>query len=98
MERLRPPLLKISEHQIKFFVGSEKIFDYKTQLQEYTQAKLSCIPEYRLIAENGPEHERIFNVQLQVNGSSIGYGQGKSKKEAEQAAAKQGFEKLLSSA
>jgi len=48
-------VLKLFSDKIKTFVTSEKIFDYKTQLQEYTQANLSCIPEYKLTSENGPE-------------------------------------------
>ncbi|MFH0926750.1 MAG: ribonuclease III [bacterium] len=94
-EKIYEWIITLFKEKIKSFTCGEKIFDYKTQLQEYTQAKLSCIPGYRITSENGPEHERMFEIQLYLNGSYISSGQGKSKKEAEQEAARTGFEKLL---
>jgi ribonuclease-3 len=62
--------------------------DFKSQLQEYLQALQQTPPEYVLIATEGPEHDRTFVVEARIPGRVLGVGQGRSKKEAEQAAAK----------
>jgi ribonuclease-3 len=61
--------------------------DYKSQLQEYLQAVQQTPPEYVLIETEGPEHDRTFVVEARAPGQVLGVGQGRSKKEAEQAAA-----------
>ena len=63
--------------------------DYKSQLQEWCQRAFSEIPEYRLIEELGPDHEKIFDVEVSIKGIIRGQGTGHSKKLAEQEAAKQ---------
>lgn len=62
--------------------------DYKTALQELVQRENGQILSYRLTGEKGPDHDKIFAMEVLLNGQSIGAGQGRSKKEAEQAAAK----------
>lgn len=62
--------------------------DFKSDLQEYTQNKLNCIPAYRVIKETGPDHSKTFEVIVRVKEELWGQGTGRSKKEAEQAAAK----------
>ncbi len=69
--------------------------DYKTIMQEYMQEKRSITPEYRIIAEKGPEHDKIFTAQFLLNKKVLGEGCGKSKKEAEQEAAQRAFERLV---
>lgn len=61
--------------------------DYKSSLQEHTQARLRLTPIYRTVDELGHEHDKTFVAQAVVGETIIGSGQGKSKKEAEQAAA-----------
>lgn len=63
--------------------------DYKTRLQEYTQAGSGSAPAYELIATEGPDHARIYRFAVMVNGVTAGEGEGKSKKEAQQAAARE---------
>ena len=63
--------------------------DYKSQLQECCQKTFSDIPEYRLIRELGPDHEKVFDVEVSIKGNIQGRGTGYSKKLAEQEAAKQ---------
>ncbi len=63
--------------------------DYKTQLQEYTQAIFREVPVYLLLSEQGPEHSKTFEVAVLVRGKIWGRGKGKSKKEAEQRAAEE---------
>tara|TARA_B100000686_G_scaffold347796_1_gene437317 strand:- start:1851 stop:2564 length:714 start_codon:yes stop_codon:yes gene_type:complete len=67
--------------------------DFKSDLQEYTQNKLVCIPTYKVIKETGPDHEKEFEVIVIIKNNIQGKGLGKSKKEAEQAAAKIAIEK-----
>ena len=64
--------------------------DYKTTLQEIAQSKNKTVA-YTLIGEEGPEHDKIFIAQVLLEGSAIGEGKGRNKKEAEQAAAKSGL-------
>ena len=68
--------------------------DYKTELQEKSQAAYKSIPHYRLIAETGPDHEKTFEVEIFIHSQSFGKGRGKSKKEAEQEAAREALERL----
>lgn len=61
--------------------------DCKSDLQEYIQKNLKKEFHYELVSVSGPEHERIFQVEVLMEGVRLGSGQGKSKKAAEQAAA-----------
>lgn len=62
--------------------------DSKTLLQEITQEKYRCMPEYLLVKEEGPAHMRTFTIELRVGGRSLATGTGSSKKGAEQEAAR----------
>jgi len=68
--------------------------DYKTKLQELSQDTLRATPRYVLAKEYGPDHDKIFGVQVQIQGKVAGAGAGRSKKEAEQRAARRTLEKL----
>lgn len=68
--------------------------DYKTQLQELAQSRLRAAPRYRVEAEHGPDHAKVFEVALELRGEVLGTGQGRSKKDAEQAAARAALEAL----
>ena len=61
--------------------------DYKTALQELVQRTSGQALAYRLIGESGPDHAKTFEMEVLLNGTAIGSGSGRSKKEAEQAAA-----------
>jgi len=62
--------------------------DYKTQVQELAQSRLKATPRYRVVAEHGPDHSKVFEVEIELRGEVLGRGQGRSKKDAEQAAAR----------
>lgn len=66
--------------------------DYKTRLQERVQESLHITPRYQLLSAEGPDHEKIFKVTLEIDGQIVASGQGRSKKEAEQDAAQQALE------
>ena len=61
--------------------------DYKTALQELVQKHRDSVLTYRLVNEQGPDHQKSFLVEVSLNGKPIGTGEGTSKKRAEQAAA-----------
>ena len=68
--------------------------DFKSRLQEFVQAKFKTIPQYRVEAETGPDHDKKFEVRLTVGTLLTTRGTGKSKKAAEQAAARVALDKL----
>ncbi|HHT96917.1 MAG TPA: ribonuclease III [Clostridiales bacterium] len=73
--------------------NKELFFDSKTILQEYVQAEFKSEIEYRLIAEEGPDHDKVFIITALVNNKEVGRGKGKTKKAAEQEAAHEAFSK-----
>jgi ribonuclease-3 len=68
--------------------------DYKSALQELLQARELPLPDYRLVGTIGPDHQKQFQVEVLVNGQSLGEAMGPSKKEAEQEAARAALEKF----
>lgn len=69
--------------------------DYKTMVQELTQCKHNITPKYKIVDEFGPDHDKIFVAQIFLKEKApMGEGRGKSKKDAEQAAARLAWEKL----
>ena len=68
--------------------------DYKTALQELLQQKKNQVITYELTGQSGPDHDKHFSVQVLLNGTPIGSGEGTSKKRAEQDAARDALEKL----
>ena len=70
--------------------------DYKTDLQEYVQGRFKTSPRYRLADEIGPEHDKTFIINVLIRDDVLGAGSGKSKKEAEQQAAREALTKLKS--
>ncbi len=68
--------------------------DYKTTLQELVQREGGQVLQYRLTGESGPDHDKRFTVEVDLNGAPLGSGSGHSKKEAEQMAAKAAIRKL----
>lgn len=68
------------------------ITDYKTTLQQFVQQTEGDFLEYTVVGESGPDHMKIFEVEAKLNSNVIGRGQGRSKREAEQNAAKQALE------
>ena len=67
-------------------------FDYKSALQERLQARGLGLPEYRVAAESGPEHDKMFEVEVRVNGDVAATATGRSKKDAEQQAAQRALQ------
>jgi ribonuclease-3 len=70
--------------------------DYKSALQELVQSRNAALPEYRLVGTFGPDHRKLFRVEVVVNGEKLAEATGTSKKEGEQEAAKLALEHLRS--
>jgi len=68
--------------------------DFKTALQELVQRQSGQVLTYTLLEEKGPDHDKTFAVQVELNGRAVGTGTGHTKKEAEQAAARNALEAL----
>ena len=66
--------------------------DYKSRLQELCHKRFETLPQYLVVQESGPDHQKTFDIEVKIQGKVWGRGRGKSKKEAEQIAAKQALE------
>ena len=82
-------LLKKFEADLVYAVAKGALFiDYKTDLQENLQRISRAKIEYKVAREEGPDHNKIFHIDVMVNDQTVGTGSGRNKKEAEQMAAK----------
>ena len=89
MEQAKKFVLKYIDEAIK---KHQSIRDYKTMLQEVVQRNPGELIEYALVGETGPDHDKRFEVEVHLNSNVIGRGVGKSKKRAEQEAAREALE------
>lgn len=89
MEAARNFVLKYIEEAIR---QQQSIRDYKTMLQEVVQRNPGELIEYVLTGETGPDHDKRFEVEVHLNSNVIGRGIGRSKKKAEQEAAREALE------
>ncbi len=89
--------LKIIQKFILVEVPVTKLhnMDYKTKLQELVQQKKNQVLSYTLVGQSGPDHDKQFDVEVSLNGSVVGKGSGRSKKRAEQDAARTAIEGLF---
>ena len=74
--------------------GMELFIDYKTRLQEILQKKSKDSIKYKVVKEDGPDHNKIFHTEVYTKLNILGVGTGKSKKDAEQNAAKIALERM----
>ena len=81
--------------KIDEFMGACIATDFKSDLQEYTQNRFSCVPLYEVVGEIGPGHNKRFDVKVKIRSQVLGSGKGCSKKEAEQNAAKEALSTFL---
>jgi ribonuclease-3 len=89
----------ITKYIIKPNIALAKLGDenFKSQLLEYVQANKLSIPKYEVIKEEGPQHAKIFTVQVSMDGKVLGTGKGQTKKSAEQLAAREAIKKIKKS-
>lgn len=91
---VREVVLKEFDLPLQETTRPDLVVDYKTELQEYCQQAFGLLPYYRVIQESGPDHQKTFEVEIEIRGKTFGVGIGKSKKEAEQKAAEITLEQL----
>lgn len=90
----RAAILRLLEDRIKLGAQGKLNKDYKTRLQEKLQeADHNVRIDYRKVAESGPDHNKTFTIEVEVNGRTAGRGTGQSKAKAEQAAAEDALSK-----
>jgi ribonuclease-3 len=95
IEEVRRVILNFFEPQIEDVGNSDRqLKDFKTALQEELQAQHRARAEYGVTSEDGPDHQKLFTVEVAVNGESLAQGIGLTKKAAEQAAARQALERI----
>jgi ribonuclease-3 len=94
IKKLKKIVFTLLESSYDTITLDELFSDYKTALQEITQAKFGVIPEYRLESSTGPDHQKEFELSLWINNKHYATAKGKSKKLAQQNAAKQTLKKL----
>jgi len=87
-------ILRLFNTELQKVVSQGAEVDYKSQLQEFIQAREQQIPAYYVIAAKGPDHDRRFTVEVRVGDTVLGRGSGRSKKEAETEAARSALERL----
>jgi|FLYL01.1.fsa_nt_gi ribonuclease-3 len=83
---LKPDFRQIAEQGV--------VADSKSRLQHLAQTRWHAIPEYRLVSSEGPDHAKLFTVEVRVGSRVMGQGQGRNKKQAELNAARQALETL----
>jgi len=87
-------LHKIFDEEVTLIDKSTTKSNFKAVLQEHVQSDSLSLPVYKVVKESGPPHNKTFNTEVYVNDLLQGEGKGKSKKEAEQNAAKEALIKL----
>ncbi|WP_018249673.1 ribonuclease III [Orenia marismortui] len=94
LEVIKDFILKLLIPDIKKVEKGEHIQDYKTLLQEIIQKNSNARPEYEVIKEEGPDHNKQFTIQVNFEEEVLGVGTGSSKKEAQQKAARNAIDKV----
>jgi ribonuclease III len=94
LDDVRTLIDRLFRPRMEAWVRGEGDRDFKTSLQEIASRTLRQIPEYR-IEERGPDHEKQFTATVLIAGEELGSGVGRSKKEAEQQAAREAYASIV---
>ncbi|HEV7810088.1 MAG TPA: ribonuclease III [Candidatus Limnocylindrales bacterium] len=97
-DRTREWLVSVAAREIAMDAPVSALKSPKSRLQEYTQRQTGSRPEYHVVDATGPDHEKLFQVEVVVDGRPLGLGQGPSRRVAETAAAQRAIERLRSEA
>ena len=96
-EEVRDVVLRLFEPYIELALEGRLVYDYKSRLYEWAQAKGNVVLSFRVLEESGPAHDKTFRVGLSIDGVLAAEGSGQSKKAAEQQASREFFHKRLGS-
>ena len=94
MAAARKLILKLLKPDFEAIADQGVTSDSKSELQHLAQTRWHQIPEYRLLSSEGPDHAKLFTVEVLVGNQVVGQGQGRNKKQAELNAARQALETL----
>ncbi|OHB75638.1 MAG: ribonuclease III [Planctomycetes bacterium RBG_16_59_8] len=94
IEPTRQLILSLTKEKLKEVVENRAELNHKSILQDYAQRTLARVPTYIVKREVGPDHRKMFQVVVEINGASFGPAWGRSKKEAEQRAARAALKTL----
>jgi ribonuclease-3 len=92
--KARSLVLRCLKPELAQMTAGRVALDSKSRLQQLVQARWQAMPSYRTVAAEGPDHAKVFTVEVLVNDRSLGQGQGRSKKEAESKAAQQALKAI----
>ncbi len=87
-------VLNLFHEKIPYVISKKEAYDFKSELQEKSQGLFGMLPEYRIVKQEGEEHRKTFTAEVYINKELYGNGVGKSKKEAQMAAAKEALGRL----
>ncbi len=94
MDKARRFIIRSLASEIEALPRGRILADPKSRLQELLQARYQKPPDYRVLRDEGPDHSKLFTVQVSAGKRVLGLGQGKSKQRAEKEAARRALEKL----
>jgi ribonuclease-3 len=95
-DRTRDWLVSLASPEISLDAPLSTLKSPKSRLQEFTQRRTGSRPEYHVVDATGPDHEKLFQVEVLVEGRPLGVGVGPSRRVAETAAAQRAIETLRS--
>jgi len=95
LESARTFIQRVLLKNLKKILSEEKNKNFKSILLEYSQSKSMGLPLYNVRSEEGPDHRKLFTVEVRIQNEILGLGKGTSKKNAEQHAAQNALRKLL---
>ena len=87
-------ILRILDSELERAIEDRFVADYKSRLQQVIQSRYKMTPVYRTIEEEGPDHAKVFTIEVLVGDSVLGQGRGRTKRTAETEAARQALESL----
>ncbi len=93
-DKAKETALKLIKEEYPTITPDELLKDYKTSLQEITQAHFGVVPEYRLLSAKGPDHKKEFEIGVFIHDKEYARAKGKSKKTAQQEGARLTIQKL----
>ncbi|MGQ9572847.1 MAG: ribonuclease III [Dehalococcoidia bacterium] len=94
LAKARAFVLRCLKPELAQIAAGRVALDSKSELQQVVQARWQAMPSYRTLAAEGPDHAKVFTVEVLVGDQALGRGQGRSKKEAESKAAQQALKSL----
>jgi ribonuclease-3 len=94
LRKTRALVLRCLKPELTQMAAGKVALDSKSRLQQLAQARWQAMPSYQTVAAEGPDHAKVFTVEVLVGNRTVGRGRGRSKKEAESRAAQQALKAI----